>query len=292
VPVCRSRDTADSATVVSLRYNRAPMHSGRLPPSYPHLDVRLQQLGEDALHFWGDSTVRERALRDILDAYASRDSPRLDAALLTVDNAVVAGMRALGFARAPIAAIRARQLFGALGQKSPSCNLDIDVVTLRRALAITGRPDSVIETWVHESAHGRRRPWNSAHHAERANWNGYEEGLAEGLAKEVARLGALSPGEQAYVRYRRGYELLADALRIPREELYRRLWGYEVGAVRLAFTDAVDDLYHQSSTRRLSLQARRAVRELADEIFDTSKRHQFDRAFDQRLRRAWRRRLP
>jgi hypothetical protein len=112
------------------------------------------------------------------------------------------------------------------------------------------------------------------------------------VAKEVARLGTLASALQPYQRYRRGYELLAEALRVSCVDLYLQLWPHETGTLRQAFTDVVDDLYHQDRGRSLSLQERRDVQVQADLIFDTTTEMLFDRSIERWIRREWHRRFP
>jgi hypothetical protein len=267
------------------------MHAGQTPPSYPHLDARLQQLTGDALHFWGDSAVRRRSLEVVLDAYTQGDSPRLEAALRAVDQAIVDGLRALTFDRDSIKALRLRSL-GVLGQKSPLCYLDLDADELRLALTVSHNPDTVVETWIHESVHARKRPWSVEYRTELEQWIGYEEGLAEMLSRQVSRLGALGSQLQPYERYHSAYESLAETLRVTPEELVRRFWAYEPGTVRQAITDVVDDLYHLSRGRHLSLQERLDVQTEADTIFDSAMEHLFSRAIERYMRRRWQTNLP
>jgi hypothetical protein len=246
---------------------------------------------DDVRQFWADPVARERMLREILDAFLANDRLRLDAAVRAVDDAVTAGMGALGFTRDPVRAIRVRTT-GALGEKWPTCELDIDAGDLHQALHVRQRPDSVIETWLHESAHARRTPWASGWRAEYRRWPGCEEGLAEAASKEIARLNGLGPGVGVYRRYRAGYDLLADALRLPRQDILRSFWQHENGAVRQAFTDVVDALYHQTKGRNLTLQERREVQTFADDLFDTRSSSLFDPSIEQQIRQEWQKRLP
>lgn len=270
--------------------NEGSVGSGPLTP-YPWLDVRLQQLQGHALHFWGDAAVREQALRSILDAFINGDQGRMQTALHVVDDAVVAGMQALGFPRGPVNGIRLRRI-GALGLKRPTCELEIDALDLRRALTSAHSPDEVIETWIHESAHARVTPWAANYRTEADTWRGYEEGLAEGCAKLIGYLGALSTSGTPYERYRAGYDRLVLALDTNRESLYRHLWPHHPGTVRQSFTDTVDDLYHQRRRRHLTLDERRDVQDLADEIFDSSQEDVFDPVIARRIEQDWRRILP
>src|SRR5688572_8915843 len=116
------------------------------PLPFEHLDPRLRQLTGDALQFWGDPVAREQTIRDILDALLANDRLRLDSVILAVDNAVTAGMRSLGFTRDPVRAIRV-QTTGGLGEKWPTCELDIDAAQLQHALLVRHQPDRVVETW-------------------------------------------------------------------------------------------------------------------------------------------------
>ena len=203
----------------------------------------------------------------------------------------LAGMHVLGFQRGAINGIKVRRL-ASLGLKRPTCELELDVRQIRRALTAPLRPDSIMETWIHESAHARISPWARDFRSEQSHWLGYEEGLAEGLTSVIVRLGALSSNIGAYVRYRRGFELLAEAIGVPAEDLYRRLWVHEPGSVRRAFTDVVNDLYHLTRGRMLTLQERRDLQDQADVVFDTAVEHVSGRTIERAMRNAWRTVLP
>jgi hypothetical protein len=200
-------------------------------------------------------------------------------------------MGALAFDRAPINGIGVRRL-ASLGLKRPTCELELDILQFRRALTVTQQPDSIVETWIHESAHGRRNPWAVDYQREQASWLGYEEGLAEGMTRVMIQRGGLSPGAQAYVRYYRAYELLADVLQVTPEEMYLLLWSHEPGTIRRAFTDVVSELYHRSRGRELSLRERMSVLIAADDMFDSSMEHVSGRTVDRMMRRAWQGSLP
>lgn len=254
-------------------------------------DERLLWLSVNARQFWLDGMARERMLRAIYDAFLQDDLSRLEASAQAVDDAVVSGMVALDFGRAPIRAIRVRTT-GGLGEKWRTCELDIDATGLRDALFVRRQPDRVVETWLHESAHARQTPWSTEWDTEYRRWSGYEEGLAEAASKEIARLAGLGTGAVVYRRYRAGYDVLAEALRLPREDVLRSFWHYENGAVRQAFTDVVDALYHQTRGRALTLQARRDIQAFADDLFETRSGSHFDSSIEQQIRQEWRARLP
>jgi hypothetical protein len=156
---------------------------------------------------------------------------------------------------------------------------------------VSHRPDGAVETWIHESAHARKRPWGTGYREELGRWAGYEEGLAEMLSKEVSRLCALNSTYQPYRRYRRAYETLGEVLRVTPEELSRQFWRYEAGTVRQAFTDVVDDLYHLERGRHLSLQQRLELLTTADTMFDSTMESKFSRSIERSMTRVWIERL-
>jgi hypothetical protein len=258
---------------------------------FEDFDARLRQLTGDARHFWSDHLARERMLRAIHGAFLSADTPSLASATRAVDDAVTAGMRALGFSRDPVRTIRVRTT-GGLGEKWRTCELDVDAAALEDALLVRQQPDRVAETWLHESVHARHAPWSSGWSSEYRHWSGYEEGFAEAVAKEIARLARFGPGVVVYRRYRAGYDLLADALGLPRENLFRVFWQHENGAMRQAFTDVVDALYHQTRGRTLTLRQRHDIQTFADDLFATRSSPRFDASIEQQIRQEWQRRLP
>jgi hypothetical protein len=72
------------------------------------------------------------------------------------------------------------------------------MTSVRAIVDLARGPDSTIRTWVHESIHGRRS-YADDHLAEYRTWSGYEEGLAEGLARIVTRGRAgLDPFQPTY----------------------------------------------------------------------------------------------
>src|SRR4051794_13233690 len=98
-------------------------------------------------------------LRAIL---AASDAVARTRALRTVDDAVTAGMAAFGFPRAPVRSLTVviPHDLDELGAKYPTCDLLIGQPAMRRELGPGGTPDGVVETWIHESVHGRRSPWS------------------------------------------------------------------------------------------------------------------------------------
>src|SRR5262249_34757051 len=137
----------------------------------------IETLTGDAFRFWSEPAHRGRMLRDILDARGRQARAR---SLHAVDDAVTQGMAAFGFPRAPIRSLSVVVPSGPAfsGQKYSTCDLQIAYPALRRELAPGGAPDAIVETWIHESVHGRHIPWGPNARAE-IRFRGFEEGLAE-----------------------------------------------------------------------------------------------------------------
>src|SRR5215212_7514471 len=109
----------------------------------------LPSLTGETQRFWTDAAVRRSMFRAILDAHQRRNE-RLTAARLTeVDNHVVDGMAALSFRRAPLRDLSLDILPGAAGVKEPDCHLRIGLDGFIDSL--TGQPDEIVVTWIHES---------------------------------------------------------------------------------------------------------------------------------------------
>lgn len=90
-----------------------PAGGGPGPPDpYGRLDPALRRLRAEHLRIWGEARTRELALREIAEAYASADEGRLATAVRRVDEAVVAGLAALGLPRGPVSGIEVREFGG------------------------------------------------------------------------------------------------------------------------------------------------------------------------------------
>jgi hypothetical protein len=232
----------------------------------------LGALDEHALRLWGDPATRSDMIAEIiaLELDPSRVWPgeqRAKGAVAEVDEAVVAGLRALSLLRGPVREVRLESIGrGWLGRKEPECILRFDELVLR-ALPVQERADRVFKTWVHESIHARALPVVGAA-AERRDLRGYEEGLAEGLARLIVHDKAGIPSlEAAYTYYVDAYRTLATALGIEVEWLWHELWTYAPGEVRGGFPEMLGRCLDPSSSAavRLRLMAR------ADTVFQTGR---------------------
>jgi hypothetical protein len=220
------------------------------------------------VRLWREPAARAAAIDAILAAWEHDDQPALDAALRRVDHAVVLGLTALGLPRGTIARRRFERVErGFTARKEPGCDLVFDAVAVHLQLRVHRAPDDLFCTWVHESIHARQ-PYADGHRRESTTVRGYEEGLAEGLA----RLVVLSQPGMAHAPRRRGdyyvaaYEELAALLGRPVEAVWRLLWPLPAGRVQAGFRDALPDLLgRRLAGSRILMVARRA-----DSIFATA----------------------
>jgi hypothetical protein len=173
-----------------------------------------------------------------------------------------------------------------LGRKTARCWLQFDGEIVRQIVRDWQAPDQVFKTWIHESIHGRR-PFAIEDAAQHRRTRGYEEGMAEGLARLLSRhaagLSLLGPSYDYYVR---AYEVLAESFGFDVEGLWRRLWIYPLGGVRAAFVDEVDALQARASGRRMTEMERRRLLGLGDRVF-SSDREREGAAEPAALRALW-----
>jgi hypothetical protein len=259
------------------------------PPSADR-SFALQRLTGEALRFWSDPTHRERMLRDILDARGTQARAR---ALQAVDDAVTRGMAALGFQRAPIRSLSLviPSHAGILGLKYATSDLQIGRPVLQRELGPGGAPDGVVETWIHESLHGRASPWGPGRRAEAA-YPGFEEGLVEGITRSIARRANLRPGLQVYGRYVQTYEELARVIGVSPEVIYEALYRLPNGSVMDGFVSAIDAVRGAGGEPPLTPGQRGRLEATAKRLFDALLRRDTASASRrQPIRRAWRRAL-
>jgi hypothetical protein len=254
--------------------------------SYPHLSPELRRLTGDALSLWGDAGERRQALLDVLDAWRHNDSVALVNTVRRVDRAVVEGLAAIGLPRATGVGIEAGA-FGRrwIGRVTPEGMIQIDVERMAGHLAEGGHPDRGFHTWVHESIHARQ-PAASGRDAEYARWPGYEEGIAESLARFVTGTKAGMTAERpSYEYYVQAYRALAQVADLGAEELWRRLWQQAPGDVRAHFVSAVDSV--RRAHGRPPLNTRQAAQQtlVGDRVF--SERHYYDQPNAGVLTRLW-----
>ena len=257
---------------------------------YPHLPAALHRLTGDALHFWGSPAWRERLLRDIQLASGPTDRAR---ALHVVDDAVTQGLAAFGFPRAPVRSLRLviPRLQDELGTKYASCDLEIGLPAMRRELSPGGSPDGIVETWIHESVHGRHFPWGPGIRAE-GRFPGYEEGLAEGITRLVSRQVGFVPGLQGYGRYVQTYEVLARVIGVTSEALYRGLYRLPNGSVMDGFVSTIDTVRGAAGAPTLLPAQRARLDGVAHRLFARAHfRDPSSARLHNSIRQAWRRAL-
>jgi hypothetical protein len=183
---------------------------------------------EDHRRPWTEADYRREALEDLYLKVTGPDPAAAAAATKRIDDAVVAGMKALGIDRFKPRSVAVEHLDLVAGQKSPDCDLRISTDQLHRAIS-RKLPDEVWRTWVHESVHARDR-WAPGYSSELVPFNGYEDGLAEVVARLVtagrARMTVLAG---SYDYYAAAYRTLARAA-----GWGKRIWRGDSCAFRLA----------------------------------------------------------
>ncbi len=166
-----------------------------------------------------------------------------------VDATIAAGLRALGFERGPVTVRLAAQSGAEHGAKTHTCDLIVAVRYLISMLRPGGKADSVFRTWVHESVHARAPFPASFYEDEWRQWKGYEEGLAEGLARLITRDKArMDPLSFAYDGYVRAYRSLARSLGVSVELLWTLLYAHRNGRVRAALPEVVRRIRFEQGT--------------------------------------------
>lgn len=230
----------------------------------------LRGLSESSRRIWADPAERSRIIGEILDAEAAGDPDRLRARMAQIDAAIIEALALLGLPRGPIGQLIPAWVHHFAGRKSAECDLQISLPVMRSIASLDRGPDSLLRTWVHESLHGRQ-PYSDHHLAEYRTWSGYEEGMAEGLARIVVRGHAgLDPLQPTYNYHVAVYGTLAEATEIDYELLLRTLWSQPAGRVRGALIDAIDINRRARSLPPLTFDQRHRLAELADIQFDSS----------------------
>jgi hypothetical protein len=239
----------------------------REPVPYPHLAPELRTLTGDALDLWGVAPRRREALLAILTAWEA-GSPELGARVARVDAAIEAGLRAVGLPRGPVRAVQVVEARGPwLGRKDPDCTLLIAGDAMRQVILRQAQPDATFRTWVHESLHARL-PYAAGAGTEYRAAPGYEEGVAEGLARLVVHAGAGVPAVAgSFDYYVRAYAVLAQSIGVEAAVLWRALWEYSAGAVRAALPSVVDRLRRASMGQGLDRAQRARLQGIADQVF-------------------------
>lgn len=159
---------------------------------------------------------------------------------------------------------------GVRGRKTPECFIQINVSYIADMLGERGAPDGIFKTWVHESLHARK-PFADPDivNGEYPMYQGYEEGLVEGLARWITRDKAGMVYVSAYASYVRAYEVLAEALGVEMVALWRRLWRYPFGQVRSAFPEEIGRIWYTRTGWRIMEERLQGV---ADRLFSLPER--------------------
>lgn len=192
----------------------------------------LRQLYGDPLAILTDLSVRHRVSRQLT---LPATSGTYGGSALRIDDAVRAGMRVFGLRRGTTRGVQIAPLgYAVRGRKTPDCLIQINRSYVAEMLGRRGAPDGIFKTWVHESLHARKAfAALEIVNGEYPVYQGYEEGLVEGLARWMTKDKYVS----AYASYVRAYEVLADVLGEETVALWRRLWRHPFGEVRAAFPE-------------------------------------------------------
>lgn len=245
----------------------------------------LRALPDAVGRFWTDAEARLQALQSLVQAL-DQDEHALADAVRRVDDAVVAGLQALGLPRGPVRAVqieRAPQPWA--GRKARDCTVHLTERSLRDHLT-RDRPDEIVRTWVHESLHARRL-YAPGHASEYRTTPGYEEGLAEGLARYALQDRAgIATTSRSYEYYVTAYRALADALQIDADLLWRALWLLAPGEVRARFPSVVGELGVRQGFRSSTPLRLARLGGMGDTVFGASRRERVPDTLE--LMRLWR----
>jgi hypothetical protein len=230
--------------------------------------------------------MRHEALNAILAGW-EQGTPDLADRVRRVDDAIVVGLRALGFPRGPVRAVEILSVARPwAGRKQPDCRLLLNGEVMRHTVRMQHQPDDFFRTWVHESLHARG-PWAPGAAEQYLHYAGYEEGMVEGLARLLTRnRAAMRPLERAYRYYVVAYRTLASVAGVEVETLWRHLWQSMPGDVRTSFAGAVSTLREQVGIERLSTDQRDRISAVADQLFSLSR--QDDNPAERVMMELWR----
>jgi hypothetical protein len=238
----------------------------------------------DARRIWTDADLRHRLIRHV-----GQDAPisgMYGGSLLRLDEAIVKGMRALGFRRGRTRGVRITEIGSSevRGRKTPDCYIHINTSFIGLMLGDRGTPDGVFKNWIHESLHARQ-PYAPEHirAEEYPTYQGYEEGLVEGIARWIVRDKAAMAYVESYPFYVRAYETLAAVLGTDVIDVWRSLWPYLFGTIREAFPGIIGRLWYNRTGRPIT---EAALRTQADDFF--TNRQRYFSVSDGDLRAMWR----
>ncbi len=221
---------------------------------------------------WRAPLARARALTGLRAALVSGDPAALTAAVEVIDGAVSAALRALALPRGVIARIEVADFGrGWAGRKLADCHLLFDRSVLARRLDAARYPDDTLRTWTHESLHARQS-FTGEYARFAATTSGYEEGLAEALARLVLRAGNdMHIRDESYAYFTGAYRALAVAVGVEEEALLRNLWRAAPGDVRAVFVDTVDDSRRAAGSPPFTTAERGRLQAIGDTLFATNR---------------------
>ena len=228
-----------------------------LPPESVPAGVERLRRGVSSLSAASRRIVTDRAARAALASVVVAGHPyepaQVAAAVADFDAAALDVLDAAGLPRGP----HVKGPFvtatghGWAGRKAPDCSLFIDPETFRD-LPDEDRPDSLFKTWVHESLHGRQ-PYSPGFAAEWRAYRGFEEGMVEGLARQLVVDGlGMRPVLASYSSYVDAYRALSDALGAPSGELWTALWELPAGELSEGFVPTVGTVLDRVGATSLS----------------------------------------
>ena len=249
----------------------------------------LHALPEESRRFWLDPRCRHVILGDVVAAVTDAErADRLAEAVSVVDRAVEVGLAHLGVPRAAINyPIRVEpRAVGRNAVKLEECSLVLSSSYLRMLPRYYSSLEPAFRTWLHESIHARQ-PYAGDWRVEFEAWEGYEEGLADGMANVLCGwAGATIPEATDYVAYVQAYQTLTAVLQISMWTLLRRLWEFPTGRVREGLPSVVEAWYRELTGRGLSSDAAGRLQSTADTLFATG-RTALDRS-DREVEALWR----
>ncbi|HLZ29775.1 MAG TPA: hypothetical protein VKV73_20845 [Chloroflexota bacterium] len=271
------------------RFYRIPEVDDAETGDVPRTIIEItDRMPPEVRELWTNDRQREFAFGEIVAAleYPHR-SLGLDDAVEQVDRAVVVGLAQFGMPRGPLrapVAVVPRSL-GHNAIKLQDCSLVVSSTYLRTLKRLYGTVDPAFRTWVHESIHARQ-PYANGFLDEWEAYEGYEEGMADGLSGLLcgwARMETLTTDYEAYVR---GYAALAKVLAVPLWSLLRPLWDYPMGRVRFGLPRVVALRWHQLMGAEITADREQALLRAGDRVF-ASGRTRLDLS-DSDLEELWR----
>ncbi|MGH2350067.1 MAG: hypothetical protein ACRDI2_21640 [Chloroflexota bacterium] len=228
----------------------------------------LRRLTGDALLIWGDARERREALAAIVAASDAADPVLQQATVRRIDSAVVEGLQALQLRRELGSEVQVGSFNrGWIGRVTPDGRILFDIDEMRHYVTVARQPDRIFHTWVHESHHARC-PASLNRRSEYVNWPGYEEGMAEGLARVVTGTKAgMAVADLSYEYYVQAYRSLAVSAGFDVGGLWRALWLHPPGDVREHLVSIVDAGWRERTGETLNPTQRSRLRAVADRVF-------------------------